>query len=224
MSISAPKLSNPCKKFIEFKGGDGVFRYFDKSKGEKGENVEIPLPVKFLVLDELSTIKGWNEALKAGIYSNEVHDLQAEDLTVRCFKQKGGVTGKYSEIKESIMEMGGKFCKSVYAGMISKDGKSLELCNFQIMGAALKPWIESSIDKSSFAVVVKELGSAKKGKVTYSFPIFQSENVSTELIEQAVEMDKSLQRFLTLKKIESDLPTPDNDSNEQEDAKGEGDE
>ena len=34
-------LINPAKRFVDFAGGDGVLRYFDKSLGEKGENVNI---------------------------------------------------------------------------------------------------------------------------------------------------------------------------------------
>ena len=30
MSFSQPKLTNPCSKFIEFKGDTGQFKYYDK--------------------------------------------------------------------------------------------------------------------------------------------------------------------------------------------------
>ena len=78
MSISNPTVSsNPASKFIEFKGDTGKWRYWDKTKGEDGENVEVKLPVYFIILDELSTIKGWNKEHKCGIYSNEIHKTTA---------------------------------------------------------------------------------------------------------------------------------------------------
>ena len=49
-SAFAAPASNPATKFIEWKSNDKCFNYYDK---EAQKNVEIPLPFKFLVLDEL---------------------------------------------------------------------------------------------------------------------------------------------------------------------------
>lgn len=222
MSISQPKISNPCKKFIEFKGDSGVFRYWDKTKGDKGGNVELKYPIKFIVLDELNTIKGFSDELQSGIFSNEVHSLLDEDLTVRAFKSKGGVTGKYNLIKDQIHQMGGKFCKSVYVAILN-DKNELELANFQLMGAAFSSWMDHGIDKSCFAISVSDCSDKKKGKVEYKVPNWKQESVSSSLIEKAIEMDKALQKFLVSKRIETENPSVQNDANENEPTLGEND-
>jgi hypothetical protein len=53
MSKSNPKIENPCKKFIDYKGDKGQFFFYDK---DKEEQIEISIPIYFVVLDELSTI------------------------------------------------------------------------------------------------------------------------------------------------------------------------
>ena len=51
----ATPQSNPSTKFIEWKSNDKAFEYYDKETSSK---VAIPLPFKFLVLDELHAVKG----------------------------------------------------------------------------------------------------------------------------------------------------------------------
>lgn len=192
MSLSKPQIKNPCHKFIEFKGDSGDFRYWDKAT-EK--NIIVEKPFSFIVLDELSTIKGFSDEYQCGIFSNEVHNLSEETLSVRTFKGKTRITGKYSEIKGDIAAIGGKYCKSVYAALIGKDNQ-LELVNFQLSGIAFKAWLDAVIDKSSFSVTVTGCDNGKKGKVEFKIPIYKQTEVATELIAKAVVMDKDLQAYL----------------------------
>ena len=74
------KTPNPATKFLEFK--NGKFSYYDKTSEA---NVEVPLPLRFIVLDELATIKGWDSKTNSGIYSNEVHSTKATPLKVKSF-------------------------------------------------------------------------------------------------------------------------------------------
>lgn len=193
MSLSNPKPTNPCKKFIEFKGDSGIFQYWDKV-GEK--NVELKSPVTFIVLDELSTIRGFSDEFGCGIYANEVRSLVDEQLNVRLFKGNHRIIGKYSDIKGEVGAMGGKFCKSVYAAMVVNEGKDLELVNFQMKGAALKAWMDVLIDKSAFGITVEDCSDGKKGKVSYKIPNFKQASLDLKMIERAVVMDRELQRYL----------------------------
>ena len=128
MSLSNPITSqNPATRFIQFKGDSGKWSYFDKSKGENGENVEIKLPIYFIILDELSTIKGWSDQYQSGIYSNEIHNL-GEQLTVKTFKGGAMIKGWYQDIKNDVKALGGKYTKSIYAMLIYEDD-STELVN-----------------------------------------------------------------------------------------------
>jgi hypothetical protein len=197
MSVSQPKLENPCKKFIDFHGKTGKFTYFDKSKGEKGENVELVIDkgLYFIVLDELSSITGFNEKNQCGIYSNEVHYLNEEILTVKTFKGNIKYVGKYADIKNDIKAIGGKFCKSVYAMLL---GVTPELVCFNFYGASFASWMDKKFDTNKFCVLVNSFGKGKKGNNEYLYPEFKAlklPDAKKALWDQAIEMDKVLQNF-----------------------------
>jgi hypothetical protein len=196
MSFSKPKLTNPANAFIKYKAEDGTFEFFDKSLGEKGENVKIKLPCRFIVLDQLSTIKGWNDSTKSMIYSNEIHYLKDELLKVKSFKGDLSIIGKYDDIKDEIALKGGKFCSSVYVAMKTKDG--YELNNFQFTGAALGAWFEfqKKNNLETCCVEIKsEHSSGKKGKVEYCIPIFYKLELTTDQVALASKMDEELQKY-----------------------------
>lgn len=196
MSLSKPALKSPVTKFIEFKGDDGVFQYWDK---ENKKNVKLEAPLRFIVLDELNTIKGFNNSTSSGVYSNEVHNLKTQLLHVRTFKGNISLSGFYLDIKDKIGAMGGKFCKSIYAALIA--GDNLELVNFQLTGAAFKSWVDKVIDVNNSAVVFSSTTDAKKGKVEYKIPNFTAEPIAPELLQKAIKMDEALQEFLKKKKL-----------------------
>ncbi len=197
MSFSNPTLENPCKKFIDFKSDEKRFVYWDKERGEKGEQVEIPAPIYFVVLDELSTITGYYEEGNCGIYSNEVHRISDEQLKVRTFK-KGGpfITGLYDAIKDSIKAIGGKYTKSVYALMLNPDSTT-ELVNFKFHGAAFSAWLEKRVNTSSHVVCITgEFIEGKKGKTTYNIPVFKAFAMKDEYHKAAIAADLKLQEYL----------------------------
>lgn len=195
MSLSNPKVSNPCKKFIEFKASAdaGYFQYWDK---EEKKNIEMDTPVKFIVLDELCTITGFSDSAQAGIYSNEVRDLKTQVLNVRAFKSKISVMGIYDVIKGDIKSMGGKFCRSVYVALFN--GNELELACLKLTGIAFKAWLDREVDLSFQGVVFEKSLDGKKGAVHYKIPVYEALNVSKELMAKAIEMDKELQAYLNV--------------------------
>jgi hypothetical protein len=170
MSFANPRPINPASKFIEFKGDKGVFSYYLKpeKEGDEGKTIEVPFPVKFIVIDELSTITGFNDANQCGVYSNEVHNIK-EVLSVRLFKGRDGIVGVYNEIKGEIKSLGGKFTKSVYALMVT-DNKS-ELVNFKVKGSFLNAWIESGINTDIQGIYIEACNKKKKGNTSYFEPI-----------------------------------------------------
>jgi hypothetical protein len=197
MSLSNPKAVNPAAKFIEFKGDTGTFQFYDKSL-EEPKNVTLDMPLFFIVLDELSTITGWSEKLESNIYSNEVHSLTDEILKVKSFKGGFTATGKYRDIKDSIVANGGKFTKSVYAMLITgKD--SFELVHFKIVGSSFQGWLEKTFNTQAFGVQVKSTYQTKKGKTVYQVPVFEKVNIPKDkqnIWDAALEMDKNLQIYL----------------------------
>jgi len=196
MSFSEPKLENPATKFIDFK--DGKFQYYNK---ETEKNVTIELPIYFIVLDELSTISGFNEKNKCGIYSNEVHRITDEILNVRTFKGGEQIVGFYKDIDDAIARIGGKFTKSVYAMLINTEDGDKELVNFKFRGAAFAGWLDKKFNPERFSVGITETYEATKGKTVYQVPVFKPFKLSETLIAEATEMDKHLQVYLKAYKV-----------------------
>ena len=190
------EIKNPANKFFEWKG-EGGFKYFDKSKGEKGENVNMPLPFTFLVLDCLSTIKGYSDADQSGFWSNEVCDLKTEPFTVRS---KKGICAKglYDAVISDRRINGAKYCQSVYIGYL--DGQDLVIGNLQLTGAALSSWIDFRKKAKIYEGTVKVAKwiDCKKGATNYTTPVFEMLEVKPETDEKAKVLDKELQAYLTL--------------------------
>jgi len=193
MSFSKPKVENPCKKYIEFKGDKGIWQYYDKEAEEKKEFM---CPFYFVVLDELSTIKGFSDRHQSGIYSNEVHSLTNEILRVKSFKGDVSIVGKYSEIKPEIVAAGGKFTKSVYA-LIFNEQFETELVNFQLSGVAFGAWMNVKFNQQMHCIKVDgEVEQGQKGSIKYKIPMFQRKALPEQIIPKAIEMDKILQDYL----------------------------
>jgi len=190
MSYSEPKSTNPAQKFIEFR--DGKFQYYDKNTEA---NVVIDLPIYFIVLDELSTISGYCEKTKSGIFSNEVHRISEEILNVRTFKGGEQIIGLYKDISDAIARIGGKFTKSVYALLLNEVGGT-ELVNFKFRGAAFSGWIDKKFNTEKHAVGIMETVEATKGKTVYQVPVFKSFKITPEQDETARKSDIELQSYL----------------------------
>jgi hypothetical protein len=197
--------SNPATKFIDWKSNDKSFSYYDK---DKKENVTINLPFTFLVLDEMHTVKGWNDATSSAIYSNEVKFISKEEMTVKPFKGNEIAKGLYKDIKEKIVSAGGHYCKSIY--IMLQDGT---LANIQLKGSAVQSWGEftqkSRTRLSEEWVQVATAREGKKGAVKFNVPEFTFlRSLSDSESENADEAFNTLESYLKtyLNKVE-ELPS-----------------
>jgi hypothetical protein len=191
-AFSQPQ-SNPATKFIDWKSNDKCFEYYDKEKQEK---VQIPLPFKFLTLDELHSIKGWNDATQSGIYSNEVKYISKETITVKPFKGNEIFKGLYKDGKEKIQSAGGHYVKSIY--IMLEDGT---LANLQLKGSGVQAWGEFTQKTRNRLpdewVEVKSAKEGKKGSVKFSMPEFKfKSSLSESEAEQADEVFSVLEAYL----------------------------
>lgn len=198
MSRSQPQITNPCTKFIEISSDDGTFFYYDKEKELK---ILVPMPVYFAVLDELSTIQGFNKRNKCGVYSNEIHSTVKEVLRVKTFKGGESAIGFYQDIRDTIVAMGGKFAKSVYALLVDPEGGA-EFVNFSFKGAAFSAWLDKGFNPMNFIVGVSEFVEEKNGNNTYQVPVFKAFKSNPEIDAAAVEQDKVLQEYLRVYKAQ----------------------
>lgn len=209
MSRSNPidGIRNPATRWFEWAGGNdgGFVRWYDK---DAGDSVKVALPFTFLLLDELSTVKGWHDPSESGIYANEVRDTRQDVLVVRSFKGGELASGIYKSIKDRITAQGGHYCASLY--LAYKDGDELQIGNLCLKGAAASAWMEFKRSaptrkdgsgrsvRAYFvdAVKIAEFEQLKKGATVYRVPKFSLQQVSAESNQQAVALDAELQAFL----------------------------
>lgn len=202
MSRSNPTetTQNPATRWISWNGGKGELEYYDK---EKKENVTIGERFSFLLLDSLSSIRGWHEPSESGIYSNEVRDTRADRFVVKAFKAGILVEGFYSDIKDRIHSLGGAFNSNLY--LAYKDGAGLKIGALTLKGAALSAWMEFSKanrpsgDKPSIynsAVQINGSDDGKKGSVSFKTPRFSLIKTSEDANEAAAALDVELQEYL----------------------------
>ena len=198
----AQPQTNPATKFIEWKSNDKCFNYYDK---EAQKNVEIPLPFKFLVLDELHTIKGWNDASSSNIYSNEVKFISKEVMTVKPFKGNEIAKGYYKDIKDKVVAAGGHYTKSIY--VMLEDGS---LANISLKGSGVQKWGDfTQKTRNRLAdewVTVAKTEDGKKGAVKFSTPSFSFANsISDEEANMADEAFNILESYLKTYLAKADI-------------------
>ncbi len=215
MSRSNPNesLTSPCTRYYEWSGDKGEFFYYDKEIKEK---VFSKLPFSFIVLDTLSTCKGFDDNLQMGYYSNEVRSTKTDVFTIR--NKKGIVfTGLYENAKEKLGTKGMKYYQSVYVAI--KEGKDLIIANIQLGGSGLSPFIEFCKENkvTEIGVTVKETIAKKKGKTNYFEPVYEVMKVSEKTNEDACALDKVLQEYLNayLAKNKSSVATDKVDENQE---------
>ena len=191
-------LERPTKKYIKLSGDTGNFGYWDK---EIEKNIELEYPIRFIVLDILTTIKGWHGSKEAGIYSNEIHNQLTEILKVGIFKNGELATGLYADIKEKVKGVGGKFANSVYAMMVVDNEP--ELVNFQLLGAPLSAFFDFKKDNDIYknAINIVDVMPAKKGKTDYFIPVFEANGITAEESKAADLLDIELQKYLDKYKL-----------------------
>lgn len=197
MSLSNPQIKNPATRFMQWRGGEeggGKVTWYDK---EAQQENDVKLPFSFIVLDELNTITGFSEPDHSGFWSNEVRNLQNDELVVRT---KAGIKAKgvYANISDKIKAGGAKYAKSVYVAFKDETGE-LVIGNIKIFGAALTAWIEftGKYDVSDCAVFITDTPKkAKKGKNTYFVPVFDGQQLQPATKQEAVKLDEQLQAYL----------------------------
>lgn len=197
---NSEELINPSQKFFEWDGVNGQFEFFDKTQKTetvKGVKVSVPLPFKFLVLDKLSTIKGYNKDEKSGYWSNEVRDIKTEVMIVRT---KKGIAGKgtYAKVIDTKDCRGAKYCQSVYIAY--KDGDKMVICNLGLTGAAVSSWIEFCKGNKIMegAIAVESATDEVNGATKYKKPVFKKIPSTKESEDKAKELDIELQKYLNI--------------------------
>lgn len=205
----AQPQQNPATKFLSWKSNDKCFEYYDKETEAK---IQVPLPFKFLVLDELASVKGWSDSLTGNIISNEVKFISKEIITAKCFHKnaKGEKStteiakGLYKDIKEKVNVAGAKYHKSIY--VMLEDGT---MANIQLKGAAVQKWGEFTQKTKQRLpeewIIIEKAVDGKKGAVKFTTPEFKFERSITDAeADQADEVFAVLESYLKTYLTKSD--------------------
>lgn len=198
MSRSNPNVNapNPASRWFEWNGEHGLVRFYDK---EAKANVDETLPFKFLLLDELASVRGWHDATESGIYSNEVRDTRTDVLVVKSFKGGTLAEGIYKDIKDRINTLGGQFVANCYIAF--KSNGHLAIGSLRFKGSALGSWMEFRKqhrgDLYNKAINVTGYTEGKKGRIVFRVPTFALQDASADTNANAVALDAELQAWLT---------------------------
>ena len=181
-------------RYLEWSGSEGKMKYYDKSTKE---NVLVDLPFTFTVLDILHTITGYSDTDESGFWSNEVKNIQTDELTVQTKKNKYPpmVYGKMAD----ILNRGAKYAQSVYIAF-KDESDTLVIGNLKLYGSAIGSWIEFRKKSDVYKVGCKIVSAEpkKKGKTDYFEPVYKEVQISDGTNTEAIELDKRLQEYLSI--------------------------
>lgn len=191
--------TNPAKKFYKWESENKTFSYYDKKETkEESKNVLVDLPFRFITLGRpLFCVKGFNEKLKLGLYSNEVRSVN-DEMTVRYFDKNQPVIAKgiWADVKGLADNVGGKYHLSIYG----YDLDSKEIINIDVKGNGIGEWgnlfKKSSARLADEIVIVKSYKDGKTGVVKYTYPTFELErSVSDDELDEVIEALDTLKSF-----------------------------
>jgi hypothetical protein len=193
--------TNPAKKFYKWESENKTFSYFLKGETKaENKNVLVDLPFRFVTLGRpLFCVKGFNEKLKLGLYSNEVRSVK-DEMTVRYFDKNQPVIAKgtWEEVKGLADNVGGKYHLSIYG----YDLDNKEIINIDVKGNGIGEWgnlfKKCSSRLADEVVIVKGYKDGKTGAVKYTYPTFELERVvSDDELDDVIEALDVLKAYHT---------------------------
>lgn len=223
---SAEIVENPTLRRVEWKSSKQCFKYYNK---DTKEDVEVALPLKFIVLDESQSITGFHKRDKrekgSGVYSNEVHSDPSKKtssafipMVVRRFDDKSIIAeGLYKDIKDQISNMNGvKFQKNIYALVLNSENNTWESWCINLYGSGFEGWMEFVNKKPrnfiyKDGIVVDGFEPKKNSGVDYAVPTFSKFQLTKEEEELAIKATDELEnywhyKFSTKEEVEESAP------------------
>jgi len=219
---TADPMMNPCKRWFQWDSTTKGFKYFDKEAvntkdaSKKGQNIFVPLPFKFVVLDVLTTVGGYSDKAKGSFYGNEVPNYmgstKSEILHVKC-KGETVLSGTWDSIKQKAEAMDCKFANSIYIGYFDEN-KQMQLGNIKLFRSSIGAWTNAvsdvtkagkKISDCAFKVIATKHG--KKGSVEWNEPVFELITIKADTEAKAIELDTELQTYLKSYFSKSGAPT-----------------
>jgi hypothetical protein len=184
---------NPAEFYAEWDGANGQLYYYDKSEKE---NVYLPKDFKFVVLEQLNTVAGFNKERKRSFYANDVRDLRYEELNVRLDGQTVA-KGKWEDIKDTLKAHGGKFAKSIYIAYKDENGR-MGIGHIKASGAFVGEWFQFTKENAakSGGVMIAGTEKRKEGTVEFVVPVFKAFTLPDAAFAEAVERYNEVREYL----------------------------
>ena len=175
-ALEKPQLE--IAKVITWRSSDKEFTFYNKTT-EKKES--LPLPIRFIWLDQKYKITWFDSANECWIYSNEVPNLK-QPLTVKSYKGWDIAEWLYSEIKEKSKAAWWKFTIALLASM------NWELVKFEFNWSANEAFIEfwksfNWYNILKYPIVVKKTTEGKTAWNKYNKPLFEQDTTEMDVKE-----------------------------------------
>lgn len=209
---TADPIMNPSKRWFQWDSTTKGFKWYNKElpnpkdASKKGANVMVPLPFKFVVLDVLTTVGGFNKGANSSFYGNEVRNyMGSTKIEIMEVKLQGKtvLTGPWDVIKKQAEAMDCKFANSIYIVWFDEK-KEAHLGNIKLYGSSIGSWIDAcnkvtklgkKVDNCAFKVITTKEGV--QGSVKWNEPVFDLiEKINPETETKAMALDTELQAFL----------------------------
>lgn len=215
------QIDNPITKKFTWNSEEGKLLLFDKDLEDgKGATLEVNLPFSFVVLDEVHAIRGWNDDLKASIYSNICKRDEKGFYIVDLYKVEHPdfpIKGFWEDIRKQVAGWGGQWCKRIFAIVNNPDSKEPEIVEIELKGLVVAEYMNKI--KKPFEGIIEistvQEKAGKNKKKAYKIPLFTQKEATPQLDEAAKNIDEtilqpyiqSLMDFQT-KKNQKSIPQP----------------
>lgn len=216
---------NPATKYYKWSGGYkekvtlpdgsqadkivGRLTYFDKEKGENGENVAVQLPFAFCALEQTRSITGFSPTPGSNIryFSNETVDN--DEIMIVQRKDETGTTeiirGRYADIKEKLPQ-GARLQVNLY--IYNPSSEHIERLN--LSGSALGEFINFTKKNKGIyeqMMTIDNSGELKKtGAVEYMPPKFalSGGRYTDEEMKKLSEQDQLIVDYMKYRREQND--------------------
>lgn len=151
--------SSPVKKYLSFKGGSGSITFYDKDTEERKELDSVSL----VLVDDLASVSGFNEAESSGYSSNLLNPYDTGKIKFEVKTKINGTfgtvaTGVWKDIKGDPSIKGAKYTRNLFA--IADVGSGYELVRLELNGSGLSPWT-TLVDEEGSSVYDKVITVSK---------------------------------------------------------------
>lgn len=172
------KPSHPSKLWAEWKSDDKKFRVWKKELKEQWlpkdqQYVDFELPKEMIVIAEGWSISGFINSLNTWVRSNEIFSFNTPFI-VRKNDWSVWLSWNWSEIGDKVKNAGWKLLRNIH--FATPD--SLDLQTLQMGPAWSGAWrqaiTDGTLDPRNNRIKFKEVGIWKKGRIEWSYPIFES--------------------------------------------------